>query len=407
MEDQTREIDVSQEDVRLNERGYYLLPPLANQTLNISGSRGVILVGEVTGENFVLNLEGIEVDLNNFTPEVSSKINFRNCIVRSSGLVFNNCIVSFENSFINITQQTNPSIPLGQVMEACAGNSDLAPYLVGFELHNSRLDLKDVHLEWFAVGEGQKGAVLFKAVSSDVFLFDVKSNFSAISLCRNPLHFIFIDLVGDNRAVVESSSLSIKTNNVQLQLAKGLMSTIRFSGFTVESGHDLTMSNLSLDSQARVTFEKVKLNGDEVSVGKKHSRKSKSEWNGDRQREDINYDGCPYNKKRVDWKEELVDPKKREISGRYKDYLNSFSHELEDEEEIFADTRSAPVIIDLPFQKGREITVHKIHPGSHPIFLYDVKHKRKFSIRGKDACVTKIKCHSKGWKKHDSSKKDK
>ncbi|AHH01961.1 hypothetical protein pv_395 [Pithovirus sibericum] len=405
MEDQTREIDIRQENVRLDERGYYLLPPLSNQTLNISGSRGVILVGEVTGENFTLNLEGIEVDLNNFTPEVSSKINFRNCIVRSSGLVFDNCIVSFENSFVNITQQTNPSIPLGQVMEACAGNSDLAPYLIGFELHNSRLDLKDVHLEWFAVGEGQKGAVLFKAVSSDIFLFDVKSNFSAISLCRNPLHFIFIDLVGDNRAVVESSSLSIKTNNVQLQLAKGLMSTIRFSDFTVESGRDLTVSNLSLDSQARVTFEKVRLNGDEVSVGKKHPKKGKSNWGDNHPRKEGYSEREDF--KRVDWKEELVDPKKREISGRYKDYLNSFSHELDDEEEILADTRSAPVIIDLPFQKGREITIHKIHHGSHPIFLYDIKHKRKFSIRGEEACVTKLKCHSKGWKKHNSSKKDK
>nr|WIL03032.1 hypothetical protein Cbor_161 [Cedratvirus borely] len=262
------------------------------------------------------------------------------CAQKGGSLTLENCIL--EGSSL-LFQDVNLR------MDSCIVNltSD-DDYFSALQLLNSKARIKNSS---FICNFAASSATLFKFISSKAHLQGVKTVLSF----SDPVPFVlYSDAVGSVLRVEDSSLYS--TEPFSCSLYKGIRSQFHLADFNVQSGSHVEMVGSDI-KEGETKFSNVYFGKEEVF---------------------------------------FVDDNAEHVEGNYLDYFNKFSHTLPSgKNKLILDTRSAPVIIDLPEDReGEDIFIE--NPYSGLVLLRDTRNGKETKTRRSNLCM---KCLNGKWKR--------
>ncbi|SPN79398.1 Hypothetical protein BRZCDTV_316 [Brazilian cedratvirus IHUMI] len=260
------------------------------------------------------------------------------CAQEGGSLILDNCLLE-GNSLL--FQDVN--LKLDSCIVNLTSDED---YFSALELLNSKARIKNTS---FVCHFAASSATLFKFISSQAQLQGVKT----VLGFSDPVPFIlYADAIASHVRIQDSSLYS--SEPFSCSLYKGIRSQFHLINFNVQSGSHVEMT------------------GSDIKEG------------------DTKFSNVYFGKEEVFF----VDDNAEYVEGNYQDYFNKFSHSLPSgKNKLILDTRSAPVIIDLP-EDREEIFVE--NPYSGLVLLRDNKRGREIKTRKEKLTM---KCLNGKWKR--------
>ena len=298
------------------------------------------------GDCSLLGSEGTilygELNLGSKDAKISNSILECSLVSAQEGgsLTLENCILEASSLFLH-----NVKLGLNSCIVNLTSDDD---YFCALQLLNSKARIKNTS---FTCKFTASSSTLFKFISSKVHMRGVKTILSF----SDPVPFVLYSDCVNSLVRVEESSL-YSTEPFSCSLYKGIRSEYYLSNFNVQSGSHVEMV------------------GSDIKQG------------------NTQFDNVYFGKEKVFF----VDDNAEYVEGNYLDYFNKFSHGLPPGKNKFVlDTRSAPVIIDLPEDReGEEVFIE--NPYSSLVLIRD-------TINGKETKTRKekltMKCLNGRWKR--------
>nr|WIL04658.1 hypothetical protein Cduv_178 [Cedratvirus duvanny] len=260
------------------------------------------------------------------------------CAEKGGSLILENC--TLEGSSL-LFQDVN--LTLDSCIVNLASDED---YFCALQLLNSKALIKNSS---FICNFSASSATLFKFISSKANLEKIKTVLSF----NDPVPFVLYADAINSLVQVEESSL-YSTEPFSCSLYKGIRSQFYLSNFNVQSGSHVEMVGSDI-KEGNTKFNNVYFGEEKVF---------------------------------------FVDDNAEYAEGDYIDYFNKFSHSLPlGKNKFIVDTRSAPVILDLPEDReGEDIFIENPYSG-----LVLLKHHNKETKTKKNNL--KMKCLNGKWKR--------